>query len=111
MELRQNYLPGCKRSQVLVILENFRRGTQVVRERSAKPLRVGSIPTRASKSCPVVASNSAKVCGLGADAYPLCRLLNRIKRNGGVFSPCSGPSICRRFGHLDWLCLCYLALR
>ena len=24
------------------------RGTQVVRERSAKPLRVGSIPTRAS---------------------------------------------------------------
>jgi hypothetical protein len=26
------------------------RGTQVVRERSAKPLRVGSIPTRASKS-------------------------------------------------------------
>ncbi len=27
-----------------------RRGTQVVRERSAKPLCVGSIPTRASKS-------------------------------------------------------------
>jgi len=27
----------------------FRRGTQVVRERSAKPLCVGSIPTRASK--------------------------------------------------------------
>ncbi len=26
------------------------RGTQVVRERSAKPLCVGSIPTRASKS-------------------------------------------------------------
>ena len=26
-----------------------RRGTQVVRERSAKPLCVGSIPTRASK--------------------------------------------------------------
>ena len=26
------------------------RGTQVVRERSAKPLRVGSIPTRASRS-------------------------------------------------------------
>jgi hypothetical protein len=26
------------------------RGTQVVRERSAKPLNVGSIPTRASKS-------------------------------------------------------------
>ena len=49
MELRQNYLPGCKRSQVLVILENWRRGTQVVRERSAKPLRVGSIPTRASR--------------------------------------------------------------
>ena len=28
---------------------NSRRGTQVVRERSAKPLCVGSIPTRASK--------------------------------------------------------------
>ena len=28
----------------------IRRGTQVVRERSAKPLCVGSIPTRASKS-------------------------------------------------------------
>src|SRR3984957_1706593 len=28
----------------------LRRGTQVVRERSAKPLCVGSIPTRASKS-------------------------------------------------------------
>ena len=27
---------------------SFRRGTQVVRERSAKPLYVGSIPTRAS---------------------------------------------------------------
>ena len=27
----------------------IRRGTQVVRERSAKPLCVGSIPTRASK--------------------------------------------------------------
>jgi hypothetical protein len=39
---------GCKSAQVLVILKNWRRGTQVVRERSAKPLRVGSIPTRAS---------------------------------------------------------------
>ena len=29
-----------------------RRGTQVVRERSAKPLCVGSIPTRASKFIP-----------------------------------------------------------
>ena len=28
----------------------LRRGTQVVRERSAKPLYVGSIPTRASKN-------------------------------------------------------------
>ena len=28
----------------------LRRGTQVVRERSAKPLYVGSIPTRASTS-------------------------------------------------------------
>jgi hypothetical protein len=28
----------------------LRRGTQVVRERSAKPLCVGSIPTRASNS-------------------------------------------------------------
>ena len=31
-----------------------RRGTQVVRERSAKPLCVGSIPTRASNLFPFV---------------------------------------------------------
>jgi hypothetical protein len=30
-------------------MAHSRRGTQVVRERSAKPLCVGSIPTRASK--------------------------------------------------------------
>ena len=35
----------CVKAQALQ-----RRGTQVVRERSAKPLCVGSIPTRASKS-------------------------------------------------------------
>ncbi len=29
-------------------MENAGRGTQVARERSAKPLHVGSIPTRAS---------------------------------------------------------------
>ena len=36
--------PGVRESAGLT-----RRGTQVVRERSAKPLCVGSIPTRASK--------------------------------------------------------------
>jgi hypothetical protein len=35
---------------VIYIPSARRRGTQVVRERSAKPLCVGSIPTRASKS-------------------------------------------------------------
>src|SRR5581483_11090189 len=35
-------------------LEEPRRGTQVVRERSAKPLCVGSIPTRASNLFPPV---------------------------------------------------------
>ena len=34
-----------------------RRGTQVVRERSAKPLCVGSIPTRASKFLNNIAGN------------------------------------------------------
>ena len=33
-----------------VTVEVTRRGTQVVRERSAKPLCVGSIPTRASRN-------------------------------------------------------------
>jgi hypothetical protein len=37
----------------------LRRGTQVVRERSAKPLCVGSIPTRASKFPPIESSKSA----------------------------------------------------
>src|SRR5208283_1880092 len=43
--------PPCR----WILLPNFvtveisRRGTQVVRERSAKPLCVGSIPTRASR--------------------------------------------------------------
>jgi hypothetical protein len=39
---------GVKCSQVLSGPAQSRRGTQVVRERSAKPLCVGSIPTRAS---------------------------------------------------------------
>jgi hypothetical protein len=34
---------------VFAIIRRLRRGTQVVRERSAKPLCVGSIPTRASR--------------------------------------------------------------
>jgi hypothetical protein len=45
----------------LVISNLIRRGTQVVRERSAKPLCVGSIPTRASsllKESGVIAQNS-----------------------------------------------------
>ncbi|MCU1321318.1 MAG: hypothetical protein JWM43_967 [Acidobacteriaceae bacterium] len=36
-------------SQGCAPVATARRGTQVVRERSAKPLCVGSIPTRASK--------------------------------------------------------------
>ena len=39
----------------LILLRDEGRGTQVVRERSAKPLCVGSIPTRASKFFFVVA--------------------------------------------------------
>ena len=39
------------------------RGTQVVRERSAKPLYVGSIPTRASRFSPAHMSG-AEVCEL-----------------------------------------------
>ena len=38
------WISGAERDTV----ELSRRGTQVVRERSAKPLCVGSIPTRAS---------------------------------------------------------------
>ena len=38
--------PRCGGGEFL--FSDLRRGTQVVRERSAKPLCVGSIPTRAS---------------------------------------------------------------
>ena len=39
----------CREVRMWMRIEQMRRGTQVVRERSAKPLCVGSIPTRASK--------------------------------------------------------------
>ena len=48
-------LPGLHfpiHSAGLTMKQPMRRGTQVVRERSAKPLCVGSIPTRASNSPP-----------------------------------------------------------
>jgi hypothetical protein len=41
------------------------RGTQVVRERSAKPLYVGSIPTRASNNSPIkigIADQAKFIC-------------------------------------------------
>jgi hypothetical protein len=38
------------------------RGTQAVRERSAKPLCVGSIPTRASNSSPQIRSFLERAC-------------------------------------------------
>ena len=44
--------PRLRANRVFAIIERLRRGTQVVRERSAKPLCVGSIPTRASKIYP-----------------------------------------------------------
>jgi hypothetical protein len=42
-----------------------RRGTQVVRERSAKPLCVGSIPTRASKISLIMSIKPADLACLG----------------------------------------------
>jgi hypothetical protein len=50
---RSNYTPVCDtlfliEPGVRASVDPARRGTQVVRERSAKPLCVGSIPTRAS---------------------------------------------------------------
>src|SRR5215813_4412157 len=43
----------CRDVALLRLYVRARRGTQVVRERSAKPLCVGSIPTRASNSLKV----------------------------------------------------------
>src|SRR5882724_8374228 len=42
---------GCYNRETDAKTSAAGRGTQVVRERSAKPLCVGSIPTRASTSC------------------------------------------------------------
>src|SRR5208337_2157634 len=61
-----------------VTVETSRRGTQVVRERSAKPLCVGSIPTRASSNSlqssesitkKTGALSEAGLCGLPAFRY------------------------------------------
>src|SRR6187402_1422531 len=46
------------------------RGTQVVRERSAKPLCVGSIPTRASNRInPSIDFAPTRKCGVGGDVW------------------------------------------
>jgi hypothetical protein len=48
--LRLKHLSSCQYNEIRlnVFCSRRGRGTQVVRERSAKPLCVGSIPTRAS---------------------------------------------------------------
>ena len=55
-----------------------RRGTQVVRERSAKPLYVGSIPTRASKFSPL-ASRMKSIALKKSSATRLLRI-RRLRR-------------------------------
>jgi hypothetical protein len=49
--LRLKHPSSCQYNEIVlkVVAQEEGRGTQVVRERSAKPLCVGSIPTRASK--------------------------------------------------------------
>jgi hypothetical protein len=56
---------------------NPRRGTQVVRERSAKPLCVGSIPTRASIN-PVAALQNRSSIVFEISAWML--LMQRARR-------------------------------
>ena len=52
-------------------VEAIWRGTQVVRERSAKPLYVGSIPTRASNLSPAPMRNRVRcTCEPGSGAPP-----------------------------------------
>jgi hypothetical protein len=81
----------------------------VVRERSAKPLCVGSIPTRASKSFPEISSLPRSLAPLGISAA--CSRFAHARKTPQVrfrpappclplrFSRSRGPSLCSGFRH------------
>ena len=82
------------------------RGTQVVRERSAKPLCVGSIPTRASINS--VAMLPTALGHLSWDTI-LLRLIHAVLTQVGLTSHCPNQSsvaaLLTALGHLSWIAI------